>query len=446
MPTVHSLTAALLVLLTGQPVHAGENPRDTIQRALRGSGLDRTDEPMAVRCKYKLTADESKKFVIDVAGDSAGTCGRLVLSEADTGKVAGKIVTFKGRSWMVEIDEEEVKAKDLDDETRTMWLEMLHSQRILWLMPLLQDRRFTLNPAGLSILDGRPVRGVRVSYPGRKDVTLFFDKAGGQLVRAQYEWSESKSNMKAVVQDFRDYRVFDWNAADRKTLTKISKTLNGTVLLKFVRAQTPDPVSGARVVKLIRQLGDDSFAVREIASRTLRLEGPHAVPWLRQAAHSADPEMARRAREICRTFAARPNGAEIAAAVRVLGRHRPKGTAEALLAYLGRCQNESERREVAAALAAAAYRDDEPEPVLLDALKGPQPARGHAAAALGRDDGASARQPGRRLYLPKLKMAHKMIFTGDREKLFEMELLDMQVFNRHDERLFARPAVSSAAR
>jgi len=444
MPTVRSLVAALLVLLTGQPVHADETPRDTIQRALRAGGLDRTDQPMALRCRYKLTHDGQRNHVIDMAGDAAGTCGRLVLSELDTGKLVGKIVTFKGQSWMV--DENEGKAETLDADKRTMWQEMQHSERILWLVPLLQDGRFTLHPAGTSVLDGHRVRGIRVSYPGRMDVTLFFDRASGQLARSQYQWSASESNRKAIVQDFRDYRAFDGDAADRKTLAKVSKTLEASALLTFLRTQTPDPVSGARTVQLIRQLSDDSFAVREKASQALRGCGPHAVPWLRQAAHSADPEVARRAGEAYRTFPASASSAEIAAAVRVLGRTRPKGTAEALLAYLCRCQDRAERREVWAALKAAAYRDDEPEPVLLAALKGPQPARRFAAGALGRDGGVYARQPGRRLYLPRLKLAHKMIFTADGEKLFELELLDVQVFNQHDERLFVRPVVTSASR
>jgi hypothetical protein len=60
----------------------------------------------------------------------------------------------------------------------------------------------------------------------------------------------------------------------------------------------------AAVEKLIRELGDDAFAVRESATRKLALIGEAALPQLEKALTSSDPEVRRRAAEIKETIVA----------------------------------------------------------------------------------------------------------------------------------------------
>ncbi|HXG12652.1 MAG TPA: hypothetical protein VNK04_23040 [Gemmataceae bacterium] len=56
------------------------------------------------------------------------------------------------------------------------------------------------------------------------------------------------------------------------------------------------------IARWVRQLGDDSFAVREEASRKLWLAGRAAEPALQEAVKSDDPEVVRRARELLNKF------------------------------------------------------------------------------------------------------------------------------------------------
>src|SRR5262249_53300835 len=52
------------------------------------------------------------------------------------------------------------------------------------------------------------------------------------------------------------------------------------------------------VEQLVRQLGDDDFAVREAATKKLEETGPLALPQLRAAMKSTDLEVRRRAAEL----------------------------------------------------------------------------------------------------------------------------------------------------
>src|SRR5262245_24554687 len=69
----------------------------------------------------------------------------------------------------------------------------------------------------------------------------------------------------------------------------------------------------ARVERLIKQLGDNSFAKREAASRELETIGEPALPALRKAADTdRDPEIRCRARRVVETLAARASARELA--------------------------------------------------------------------------------------------------------------------------------------
>src|SRR5262245_6326940 len=87
-----------------------------------------------------------------------------------------------------------------------------------------------------------------------------------------------------------------------------------TVAVYCLSAQADDPVE-ARVSELIRQLGSADFEQREKASKDLISLGAGALAQLRQAAHSLDPEVARRA---VRAVAQIEKNQQIAALVQIL--------------------------------------------------------------------------------------------------------------------------------
>jgi hypothetical protein len=433
-----SLFSLALVLFPAAPVSRAEEPaKDIVRRALEAAGLKETHEPIALTYRHKLTM-RNETFLVEATGDAAGMAYRLNLTEKDSGKVVAMMVTDRGKSWI----SRHGRVSDLDGREATLWQAMQHSERVLWLLPLLQDRRFTLTALGEEDIGKRVLRGVRVSYPGQKDIRLYFDRQTGLLHRAHYSWEEHGETA-ALMQEFHDYRVRDGSEADVALLRKAGISTKGASLLEFLRDQTPDPARHREAARLVRQLGDESFAVRERAQKALHTTGRTALPLLRQAAGGNDPERARRARAVIEEVGATLGDEQVLAAVRTVARQRPKGATEVLLASLCASRDEDEKRELLAALAALAYDRGEPDATLLRALKGPGPARGFAAAALGRDDGAYLRQAGRRLYLPSLKLAHRLtVHREGNEKVFEMHLEDVQAFNALEEKFFARPATS----
>jgi hypothetical protein len=60
----------------------------------------------------------------------------------------------------------------------------------------------------------------------------------------------------------------------------------------------PPPPPKSRAAQLVAQLGSDDFFEREAAGKELDALGPVALDDLRAACRSADPEVARRARDL----------------------------------------------------------------------------------------------------------------------------------------------------
>ena len=157
--------------------------------------------------------------------------------------------------------------------------------------------------------------------------------------------------------------------------------VDGPSLLEFLRKRTLPESGLAKIHRLIKQLGDRSFALREQAAGGLVAVGKPAAPYLRRALRAGDPEIARRAEECLRVIDERDGRSGLAGVVaRLIGIRKPAEAGATLLAYLPFAENESVLEEVQAALSAVALLDGKPDPALLAALKAPLALRRAAAA------------------------------------------------------------------
>jgi len=168
-------------------------------------------------------------------------------------------------------------------------------------------------------------------------------------------------------------------ADDERVLRAAHVGTDGPALLEFFRKRTVNDVDSSRIEKLIEQLGDDSFDVRQKASAALAALGNVAVPLLNQATHSDDIEVVRRSEKCLEQIKAGSGAAVPLAAARVLRQRKPPGAAAVLLAFLPSAENDLLSEEVRNTLAALAVRDGKPEKALVDGLGDKVPLRRAAA-------------------------------------------------------------------
>ncbi len=173
--------------------------------------------------------------------------------------------------------------------------------------------------------------------------------------------------------------------ADEKLLRTAQVGLDGPALLAYFRQRTVGEADRQRIERLIRQLGDPAYALRERATAELIACGLPAIGPLRQAQADPDVEIARRADHCLARIERVPSTALSAAAARLIAQKRPAGAVGVLLAYLPLADDETVADEVREAIAAAAMQNGRPDPLLEQALEDPLPVkRGAAVEALVR--------------------------------------------------------------
>jgi hypothetical protein len=159
---------------------------------------------------------------------------------------------------------------------------------------------------------------------------------------------------------------------------------DGPALLDFFRRRLVTEADRPRIQELIRQLGNNAFAVREKAANDLILRGPGVVPLLRQALQDPpDIEVMRRLEQCLRRVESTSQAPLMTAAVRLVALRRPSDGTSVLLTYLPFAESESVADEIRAALTTLAVHDGKPDPVLVAALAdGTAMKRGAAGEAL----------------------------------------------------------------
>ena len=436
------LSFAVFVLLLGgsHPSASADEPRALIERAIKAlGGAEIVNQQVAIRMKVKgKLSSEALGQTLVMEGEAWEFNKRTRLSfQSDFlgTKIEATLVIDGEKSWISangrvqDFGKDEIAAQRI---TR-------HQDRVTDLTPLLTDKGFTFAPLPDIKVEDRPAAGVKVSYKDQPDTSLYFDKETGLLIKYAYRAKLSHDKQEALHETIlSDYRVPDLAAADEKILREAKCDGTGPALVSFVRAHTPSAEILAKVKSLIRNLGDDAFKVRERASAELVSVGPIALPLLREAAKDDDREVARRARECLQKIGEGSSNTRMSAAIRLLGLRKPEGAAEVLLNHLPSADAEV-AREARAALFAMAMRHGKPDPVLVRALEDKDARRREAAAALGKDGGAYARSPGRRLFgpTPKIARKHKGLIDGKVE--MELETTDYQLFNAFEDKIFAKP-------
>jgi outer membrane protein assembly factor BamB len=166
---------------------------------------------------------------------------------------------------------------------------------------------------------------------------------------------------------------------DTQTLKEANLSPEGPALLDYFRRRTVPDADRVKIQELIKQLGDDTFQVRENASDQLVAIGAPAVSFLTKAKSDEDVEVARRAEQCLKLIEKSAGPAVTTAALRVLAHRKPAGTAEVLLNFLPFADDETVADEVRHSLTAVAAVDGKPDKNVEAALEDKSPVRRAAA-------------------------------------------------------------------
>jgi HEAT repeat protein len=154
----------------------------------------------------------------------------------------------------------------------------------------------------------------------------------------------------------------------------------GPGLLEEVTKRTLTEDDVQRASALIEKLGDDEFDERQKANEALRAMGGRILPLLKQAAKHTDLEIRQAAAKMLETIEKDRSVPLSPVTARLIALRKPKGAAQALLAFIPFADDDALREELQVALNAVAYPAGKPSRVLVKALRDKIGARRAAAA------------------------------------------------------------------
>jgi hypothetical protein len=431
---------ALLVLLTVLPILWAEEPKEVIERAVKAHGGAANLERLAAsRFTYQGSMPSS--------GDGIKATGSWTVEGMDKHKMVchldtnGSLLVIvycaaNGKGWQrYDSGTSEMSAMDLEHQYC-----LIQEAHVRTLVPLLRDPKFTLRLVPEGKVRDRAVVGVTAAYPGRADITLWFDRETHLLLKTGFVPPIARTpNGPKGVQEiiYEDYR--DPTAHEERLLEAAGVKSDATSLRAYLGKLKPDPAAAEKARLLVRKLADEGFAVREKASEELIALGIAAVPALRTAAQDDDLEVSRRARACLEKIEARHHPDTTRSAVRLLALRAPDGAAEIMLDLLPTADGET-AAEVLGALAYLAERPGGPPPVLVRALEDQDAKRREAArAVLGKDGGVYLKQPNRRLLLPGVRLPHRFIMCRGENTEWDLRITDWRFVNRFDDKEFEKP-------
>jgi hypothetical protein len=158
-----------------------EDARGTVLKgieAIGGKAQARRLERLRLRMKGSATqGDLSYKFTQALAVELPGR------SKSD------QTIQFTNEDirvvQVIDGDHGWVRAKEgvleLREQNLAQPKESLYTTRVESLLPLLEDKTFTLAALGESSIEGRPALGIKVSNQGHPEISLYFDKENGLL-------------------------------------------------------------------------------------------------------------------------------------------------------------------------------------------------------------------------------------------------------------------------
>jgi hypothetical protein len=195
-----TLACAVLGLLAGfvGKLHAQEETRAVIEKAIKASGgAELLANRKASQTKSKGTLEvmgQTLAFTQEVSALLPDKAKEVMHLEV-MGQNIDIVTVMNGANVRITAAGNEVP---LNDSIRQAIKEQKHMAEVVRLLPLLKDKGFELSPIGEVQVAGKPAVGVRVSKKGAKDVSLFFDKTSGLMVKVEHRATDANSGQEVA--------------------------------------------------------------------------------------------------------------------------------------------------------------------------------------------------------------------------------------------------------
>jgi hypothetical protein len=179
-----SLLTLGLLLAAGERARAQDDVRAIVQKALKAhGGAEKLDKFKAgqIKTKGKIELFDGLPFTQEITYQLPNQFKEVTDLEVMGQKVA--VTTgFDGQKGWLEVNGQ---AQELDDKLLTELKEAAHMLRVSRLTSLLEDQALKLSSLGEVKVEGKAATGVRVEAKGFRDISLFFDKDSGLLVKTE---------------------------------------------------------------------------------------------------------------------------------------------------------------------------------------------------------------------------------------------------------------------
>ncbi len=196
----------------------------------------------------------------------------------------------------------------------------------------------------------------------------------------------------------KDLKLSGNDETDRKSL-KLAwenwwKKVDGTALLDEFRSRTLDTEEEAKIRKLVKDLGDPKYKVRELAQIALTSTGPRAIGPLSESVNDMDLERSKRVKECLESIRNSDTRRVPPGTARLAALRKAQGASKVMIDYIPYAdEDESIIAEITVALTGLASVNGKPDEVLVNALGDKNVGRRIVAAeALCRGAGAEGRK------------------------------------------------------
>ena len=272
---------------------ADDAARAVVERGWKAQGGTSFDaEPGAMKSKIKGVMHDGKEDT-PFTGELISQYPLQFKQTVDIGGPRQIDVLNGNRAWE-RVNEDPAVQLQGDDLER---LERKgHVNYVTKLVPLLhRDKEFILTLIDESKVQGHSAVGVKVQSAGKPDVTLYFDKETGVLVKTAYLNLNPDASVGALKKEllhenfYSDYREVNLSKAEKERLEKAGIGTDDESLLDFLHKRIVSEEEQAKLAVPIRNLGDSSFEVREKAKAALVARGWQAFPLLAQGTQGCRP-------------------------------------------------------------------------------------------------------------------------------------------------------------